>query len=178
MAQTQKKSSGGRSSSSRTRSKSTTAKSRNGSARQSSATRSSPDANGQSRLESVAGTVTSGAKNAAETVGNASSKAKTGVLAGGAAAVGLAATAIATRKARSRPKVLGVSLPHRRSGPSAWAKGISLPRRGDGMRKQARRAASRVSGAAEAADRVARRVSKVAQNVREVSETAKDAADK
>jgi hypothetical protein len=122
--------------------------------------------------------VTSGAKSAAETVGNASSKAKTGLLAGGAAAVGLAATAIATRKARSKPKVLGVELPRRKGhGISSWTKGISLPKRG-GMRKQTQRAATKVTGAADAADRIALRLSSVARGVRQVSETANDAAKK
>jgi hypothetical protein len=134
-------------------------------------------ANGRSKMSSVTDTVSSGAKNAAEAVDSVPAKAKTGLLAGGAAAAGLAATAIAARRSR-KPKMLGVSLPRRKHGLMPMLKSLPLPGRSSGVRGQTQRTAAKVSGAAEQADKLGQRLSSVARSVRQVSETAKEAAKK
>lgn len=134
--------------------------------------------NGQNKLDAVTEGVASGAKGAAAAVDNVGSKAKTGLLAGGAAAVGLAATAIATRQSRNKTKVLGVALPKRKGkGSLMRALPFSGGKRMD-LRRGTQQAATRVSGAADSAEQLGRRLSDVARSVRLVSDTAKEAAKK
>ena len=126
-------------------------------------------ANGQSTLESVtervssgAETVSSGAQNAAEGVAGVVKKAKTPLIAGGAAIAGLAGAAVLNSARSRRRKVLGVTMPS-----------------GNGLKKvDARKVAGTVTDAAKRADRFGQRVSGVAQSVRMVSETADKAAKK
>ena len=92
-----------------TRSRST--KSRSGGA--SAKSRSTASRNGRSNATSMKDNVTNGAQNAAGKVADVAKKGSTALLAGGAAAAGLAATAYVTRRANRRPKVLGISLPKR-----------------------------------------------------------------
>jgi hypothetical protein len=118
--------------------------------------------NGQSTVESVTGTVSSGAQNAGQGVATVVKKMKTPLIAGSAAVVGLAG-AVALNSVRSRRrKVLGVSLPS-----------------GNGLKRiDARKIAGTVTDAAKRADRFGQRVSSVASSVQMVSETADKAAKK
>ena len=125
--------------------------------------------NGEPRVESVKGTassgaqtVSSGAQNVAQGVAGVVRKAKTPLIAGGAAIAGLAGAA-ALNNARSRHrKVLGVKMP-----------------RGNGLKKiDARKIAGAVTDAAKRADRFGQGVSSMASSVQMVSETADKAAKK
>ena len=131
--------------------------------------RSSRSANGATTFESVTGTVSSGAQtvssgaqNVAQGVAGVVKKAKTPLIAGGAAIAGLAGAA-ALNNARSRHrKVLGVTMP-----------------RGNGLKKvDARKIAGAVTDAAKRADRFGQGVSSMASSVQMVSETADKAAKK
>ena len=131
--------------------------------------RSSRSANGETTFESVTGTVSSGAQtvssgaqNVAQGVAGVVRKAKTPLIAGGAAIAGLAGAA-ALNNARSRHrKVLGVKMP-----------------RGNGLKKiDARKIAGAVTDAAKRADRFGQGVSSMASSVQMVSETADKAAKK
>ena len=131
--------------------------------------RSSRSANGVTTFESVTGTVlsgaqtvSSGAQNVAQGVAGVVKKAKTPLIAGGAAIAGLAGAA-ALNNARSRHrKVLGVTMP-----------------RGNGLKKvDARKIAGAVTDAAKRADRFGQGVSSMASSVQMVSETADKAAKK
>ena len=181
MAQAQKSSTTrkrSKNSSSGSRAKSTRAKS---STAKSSAQKAQASVNGKSTLGSVGGSVVSGAKDAAGKVTGVTGKAKTALLAGGAAAAGLAATAAATRMSQRKRKVLGVSIPRRNGRLMSKApslKAPTLPKRGGGLRRDTRKVASKVTDAANRADRLGQRVSSVATSVRQVSETAEDAAKK
>jgi len=194
MAQAQQKKSGSSGSTSRSSSKSSNGNSKSAAAKSSAkrtatkaasksrsqAKRKAPQSsNGDGPLSTASEAVTSGAKGAAETIGSVASKAKTGLLAGGAAAAGLAATAVITKRSRSKPKVLGVSLPKRNGSMlSKAAKSIPTPKRSSGIRGGTQKVASKVTEAANRADKAGQRVSSVASSVRQVSQTANDAAKK
>jgi len=109
----------------------------------------------------------------AETVAHAAGKAKTGLIAGGAAAAGVAATVLLKRRADRHRKVLGVSIPGRSNGldPRKLMPGGRHP-----MRRDTRKIAGKVADAANAADRFGQRVSKAAKNVKQVSETVGETA--
>jgi hypothetical protein len=127
--------------------------------------RPSRSANGQTTVEGVTGTVSSGAQNAAQGVAGFVKKAKGPLIVGGAAVAGIAgvAGAAALNNARSRRrKVLGVP----------------MPRGNDLKNLDARRIAGAVSDGAKRADRFGQRVSSVASSVQTVSETADRAAKK
>jgi hypothetical protein len=134
--------------------------------------RSSRSANGETTVEGVTGavssgaqTVSSGAQDAARGVAGFVKKAKTPLIAGGAAIAGIAglAGAVALNNARSRRrKVLGVTMP-----------------RGKELKNlDARKIAGAVTDKAKRADRFGQRVSSVASSVQNVSETADKAAKK
>jgi hypothetical protein len=134
--------------------------------------RSTRSANGQTTVEGVTGavsssaeTISTGAQNAAQGVTGFVKKAKTPLIAGGAAIAGMAglAGAAALSNARSRRrKVLGVTMP-----------------RGKELKSlDARRIAGAVTDGAKRADRFGQRVSNVASSVQTVSETADKAAKK
>jgi hypothetical protein len=112
-------------------------------------------------VSSGAETVSSGAQNAAQGVAGVVKKAKTPLIAGGAAIAGLAGAAVLNSARPRRRKVLGVTMP-----------------RGNGLKVDARKVAGAVTDAAKRADRFGQRVSGVAQSVRMVSETADKAAKK
>lgn len=120
----------------------------------------------------VKDSVVSGTQDLAEKVGDTAKKTGTAVLAGGAAAAGLAATVIIAQRARRPRKVLGISMPKRRRFDASLIPGQS------GLRRDTRRIASKVGEAADRADRLGKRVSGVATSVKQVSETAEQAAKK
>jgi hypothetical protein len=162
------RSSSGRSAT-RRKSKSSARRRPSGQAARSTRARSSRSANGESKLESVSGTVSSGAETVSSGAQNAAKgfvgvvrKAKTPLIAGGVAVAGFAgAAALAGARARRR-KVLGVTMP-----------------RGNGLKKiDARKIAGAVTDGAKRADRLGQRVSSVASSVQTVSETADRAAKK
>jgi CarD family transcriptional regulator len=175
--------SGGSSTRKRTNARSSSAKrtSARGSASKRSTSRSTASRNGRSTATAVKDTVASGAgsvkdtvTSGAESVKDVAGKAKTAALAGGAAAAGLTATVLITRRANKQRKVLGVSIPKRNGFKPLQA--VSN-RRGD-IRRDTRKVAGKVTSAADRADRLGRRVSSVASGVREVSKTADEAAKK
>ena len=120
-------------------------------------------------------TVASGAQNAAETVSDVAKKGKTALLAGGAAAAGLAATVLISQHANKRTRVLGVPMPKRAGGMPDVSN--LMPKRG-GIRKDTRKLAGKVTKAADRADKLGKRVSSVATSVKQVSETASEASKK
>jgi hypothetical protein len=126
------------------------------------ARRSTGSGNGQTTFESVTGTVSSGAQNAAQGLVGGVKKAKTPLIAGGAAIAGLAGAAALARARPRRRKVLGVTMPS--------ANGLK--------QVDARKIAGAVTDAAKRADRIGQRVSSVANSVQTVSETADKAAKK
>jgi hypothetical protein len=77
-----------------------------------SATRRST-ANGRGRVQAVRGAISNGAQGAGHAVGEAASKAKTPLLAGGAALAGLAGGVAIGARGMRRRKVLGVPVPRR-----------------------------------------------------------------
>src|SRR5215208_6771958 len=103
----------GRASSNASRSRSATATK----SRSTGRSASGRSANGRGTLESVTDTVSSGAQNTAQGIAGAVKKAKTPLIAGGAAIAGLAGAAALNARS-SRRKVLGVKMP-----------------RGDGLKK-------------------------------------------
>jgi methyl-accepting chemotaxis protein len=113
----------------------------------------------------VKDTVTSGAGNVAE----AAQKAKAPLIAGGATIAGVAGAIVLASRSGGR-KVLGVQVGRRN--------GFQLPGRSRGLKGDARKIASAITDAAGRADRLGQRVSKVASTIRQVSETADDAAKK
>jgi hypothetical protein len=131
--------------------------------------RSSRSANGETTVEGVTGavssgaqTVSSGAQDAAQGVVGFVKKAKTPLIAGGAAMAGLAGAAALNNARSRRHKVLGVTMP-----------------RGKELKNlDARKIAGAVTDGAKRADRFGQRVSSVASSVQKVSETADKAAKK
>jgi hypothetical protein len=170
-ARASKSRSSGRSSSggSATRRRSSARKQTSAQAARSTRGRSSASANSESTLEGVTGTVSSGAQtvssgaqNAAQAVSGVVKKAKTPLIAGGAAIAALAGAAALNNVRSRRRKVLGVTMP-----------------RGNGLKKfDARKVAGVVTEGAKRADRFGQRVSSVAGSVQMVSETADKAAKK
>jgi hypothetical protein len=131
--------------------------------------RSSRSANGETTVEGVTGavssgaqTVSSGAQDAAQGVVGFVKKAKTPLIAGGAAMAGLAGAAALNNARSRRRKVLGVTMPG----------GKEL------KNLDARKIAGAVTNGAKRADRFGQRVSSVASSVQTVSETADKAAKK
>lgn len=166
-----------------TASNSRSSNSRSKSSAKSTGSRSSASRNGKSTVGSVKDTVTSGAQDAAGTVAGAATNAKTALIAGGAAAAGLAATVVVARS-RRRPTVLNVPLPRRKGPkisdlvPSKGPKISDLVPSRNGARRETQRIAGSVTKAADRADKLGQRVSSVASSVRQVSETANEAAKK
>jgi methyl-accepting chemotaxis protein len=83
------------------------------------------------------------------------------LIAGGAALTGLAGAVVLGARSGRRRKVLGVSLPKR-----------------NGLKVDAEKISAAVTDAAKRADQFGQRVSRVAGSVRQVSETANEAAKK
>ena len=163
----------GRSSSGRSANRSgrSTAKRPSGRSRQGTRARPTRPTNGRGTLESVTDTVSSGAQNTAQGVAGAVKKAKTPLLAGGAAIAGLAGAAALNARS-SRRKVLGVKMPRADGLKKAMPKASGL------KKVDARNVAGTVTDAAMRTDRFAKRVSSVANGVQMVSETADKAAKK
>jgi transcription factor SPN1 len=171
-------SSGTRSSSSRGRSTSKASQAR---ARSGSSSR-----NGKSTVETVGGSVKETAATGANTVGSAAQsvgqvvkKAKTPLLAGGAALVGLAGAVAARSLERNHRggalSSLRDSLPGKSSSNGL---NLSLPKRRKGVKGGVRKLTKNVNEAAKQADSIGQRVSNVANVVQRVSETADKAAKK
>jgi methyl-accepting chemotaxis protein len=110
----------------------------------------------------------------AQTVAGSAKQAKTALLAGGAAAAGLVAT-VALSRHQSRPKVLGVTLPKRKSITASSLR-KALPTQG--IRRDTQSLAGKLGKAADRADRLGQSVSRVASSVKQVSDTAGEAAKK
>jgi hypothetical protein len=150
-----------------------------GTASRSGKSRSTASRNGRSTATSPKGGLKERAQSAADGVTDVAKKGKTALLAGGAAAAGMAATVLVTRRANRRTKVLGVSLPKslpRRNGLASKA-GNLIPGR-SGISRDTQKLAGKVTEAADRADKMGKRVSSVATGVKHVSETAKEAAKK
>lgn len=137
-------------------------------------------------MEAVGGTVKDTAANgatsvgsAAKSVGNAVKRAKTPLLAGGAALAGLAGALAARSMTDDRG---GAMNSVRKALPgSSRSHGFSLPKlpkRKGSMKGGVRNISKNVSEAAKQADRIGQRVSSVATAVQKVSETADNAAKK
>ena len=125
-------------------------------------------------MKDVRGAVASRAQDAAEGVADVAKKGRTALLAGGAAAAGVAATLFVAQRQRQRPKVLGVKLPARNGlDPRAL-----LPKRRPDLKRDVQNLATKVSDAADRADQIGQRVSSVASSVKQVSETTNKAAKK
>jgi hypothetical protein len=119
--------------------------------------------------DSVKQAASSSGGDRAQAVSSALQKAKTPLLASGAALAGIAG-AVAVNATRSRRrKVLGVSLPK--------SNGFKLPKPG-GLKLDAQNLSTAVTDAAKRADRFGKRVSSVATTVQQVSETTEKAAKK
>jgi hypothetical protein len=159
VAQTRTKSKARRSGSSSGGSRSSSSKS-NGSSR----TRAKGKASQKST--SASNGVAESIKHSAGEVAPLARKAKVPLLASGAALAGVAGAIVATRSGRRR-KVLGISVP----------KGVSMSKV-NGMKPDAKKISGAVVDAAKRADRFGQRVSRVASSVRDVGETANEAAKK
>jgi len=132
----------------------------------------------RSGAENAKDAVRDGAENAAEGVATVAQKAKTPLIAGGAALAGLAgagvAGVLAARSGRRR-KVLGISMPKRNGLSMAKLGKLAVPKR-NGFKTDAQKIAGAVSDSAKRADDFGQRVSKVARTVQGVSETTEQAA--
>ena len=117
----------------------------------------------------------SGAENAAEGVATVAQKAKTPLIAGGAALAGLAGAGILAARSNRRRKVLGIPMPKRKGGSMAKLAKLAVPNR-NGFAGDAQKIAGAVSDSAKRADELGQRVSKVARSVQSVSETTEQAA--
>lgn len=154
-ARTSKARSSGRSSSGRSGS----SQRKQASTRAARSTRGGATRSGNGR---TSGAASSSAQNAAQGVVGVVKKAKTPLMAGGAAIAGLAGAAMLNNARSRRRKVLGLTMPN-----------------GNGLKKvDARKVAGAVADAAKRADRFGQSVSSVANSVRMVSETADKAAKK
>jgi hypothetical protein len=133
--------------------------------------------------ETVKETAANGASSvgsAAQAVGNVARRAKTPLLAGGAALAGLAGALAARSLTNDRG---GAMSNVRKALPGkSHSRGLSLPKlpklRGSGMKGGMRDLSRNVSEAAKQADRIGQRVSNVANAVQRVSDTADDAVKK
>jgi len=128
---------------------------------------SSSESNG-SRSGSIADSVKHGAQGAVNGAGPILRKAKLPLLAGGAAAAGVAGAVLAS-KTGGRRKVLGVSMPKRSK--------LSLPKK-NGFKPDARKVTSAVTGAAKRADDFGQGVSRIASSVKKVGDAADEAVKK
>lgn len=116
---------------------------------------------------------------AAKTVGEAAKRAKTPLLAGGAALAGLAGAVVARSMTNSRGGTFdGVRNALPGGSRSHGFSLTKLSKRRSGMQGGLRSISQNVSEAAKQADRIGQRVSKVANAVQRVSETADDAVKK
>jgi hypothetical protein len=109
-----------------------------------------------------------GAQGAANGVAPIVQKAKLPLLAGGAAVAGVAGAVLASRSGGKR-KVLGVPVPKRSK--------LSLPKK-NGLKSDARKVTSAVTGAAKRADSFGQGVSRIASSVQKVGESADEAVKK
>jgi hypothetical protein len=134
-------------------------------------TRQARSANGQGTFESVTDAVSSGAQSTAQGIAGAAKKAKTPLIAGGAAVAGLAGAVALNARTRHR-KVLGVKMPQGDGVKKAMSKASAL------KKVDARDVTGTVSEAAKRADRFGKRVSSVANSVQMVSETVDKGAKK
>jgi hypothetical protein len=131
-------------------------------------------------VSSGAQTVSSGAQSAAQGVAGFVKRARTPLIAGGAAIAALAGAA-ALNNARSRRRnVLGVTMPRGKELKNLDARKIAgAVTRGKELKNlDARKIAGAVTDGAKRADRFGQRVSSVASSVQMVSETADKAAKK
>jgi len=114
-------------------------------------------------------------------------KAKTPLIASGAAVAGVAGAVVLSQTGNGRRKVLGVSMPKRSKlgqakrhmpGKRQMPK-VHMPEiKGKDLRKDAHKLAGAVTDAAKQADALGQRVSQVANSVQKVGETAGEAAKK
>ena len=168
-----KRRSTGRSSSGRSANRGgrSTARRPSGRARTGTQARATRSANGQRTLESVTDTVSSGAQSTAQGIAGAVKKAKTPLIASGAAIAGLAGAAALNGRS-GRRKVLGVKMPRGGGLKKAFPNASTL------RKVDAYDVAGAVGEAARRADRFGKRVSSVANGVQMVSETADKAVKK
>jgi len=127
----------------------------------------------RSGAENAKDTVKSGAENAVDGVTTAAQKAKTPLIAGGAALAGLAGAGVAgvlAARANRRRKVLGIPMPKRNGVSMSKLAKLAVPTR-NGFRSDARKITGAVSDSAKRADEIGQRVSKVARTVQSVSDT-------
>jgi hypothetical protein len=117
---------------------------------------------------SFADTVKHGAQDAINGTGPVLQKLKVPLVAGGAAAAGIAGAVIASKSGGKR-KVLGVSVPKRSK--------LSLPKK-NGLKPDARKMTKAVTDAAKRADDFGQGVSRIASSVKKVGEAADDAVKK
>jgi hypothetical protein len=129
----------------------------------------------RSGAENAKDAVASGAENAAEGVATVAQKAKTPLIAGGAALAGLAGAGILAARSNRRRKVLGIPMPKRKGVSVAKLAKLAVPNR-NGFAGDAQKIAGAVSDSAKRADEFGQRVSKVARSVQSVSETTEQAA--
>ena len=141
-------------SNSRTRS-SKTSQSRSNASRTRSANRARSSPNGASGAESIKETVRAATQTSAQRVAAFAEKAKTPLLAGGAALAGVAGATVLNARSRRRHKVLGIPLPKR-----------------NGLKVDAKKVTEAIADAAKRADRIGQRVSRVANGVQATTETA------
>jgi hypothetical protein len=155
-----------------TKAKATKASPKSRSSKASSKSKSASTSNGVAdsiRSNGVAESI----KNGAGEVGPLARKAKVPLLASGAALAGVAGAIVATRSGK-RPKVLGISVP---KGVSKGVSNVSMPHL-NGKKPDAKKISGAVVDAAKRADQFGQGVSRVASSVRNVGETANDAAKK
>jgi len=114
--------------------------------------------------------VSNGAQSAASGVAGAVQKAKTPLLAGGAALAGVAGAGLIAARSNRQRKVLGIPVGKRSGFSMPKRGGFSLPKR-NGIKGNARKMAGAVNDAAKRADQIGQRISRVASGVQNVSET-------
>jgi methyl-accepting chemotaxis protein len=115
-------------------------------------------------------TVGDGAQSAAEGVATVARKAKTPLLAGGAALAGLAGAGLLAARSNRQRKVLGIPLGKRSAFSMPKPGGLPLPKR-NGLKGNARKVAGAVNDTAKRADQIGQRISRVASGVQNISET-------
>jgi len=106
-------------------------------------------------------------------------KAKTPLIASGAAVAGVAGAVVLSQSGGKKKKVLGVPVPKRSKLNAAkrHVPKVHMPKSKD-LRSDAHKLAGAVSDAAKQADNIGQRVSKVANSVQKVGDTASEAAKK
>jgi hypothetical protein len=146
--------------------KSRTKKSASGGAKAKS--KSAASSSGSNGSESIADSVKHGAQDAIDGAGPVLQKVKVPLIAGGAAAAGIAGAVLASRSG-GRRKVLGVSMPKRSK--------VHLPKK-NGFKPDARKMTKAVTGAAKRADDFGQGVSRIASSVKKAGEAADEAVKK